>query len=199
MRSQKYFRSMRKGSQCANEHTYQGNTMASAFSHVAIPIALYAAFKSRDVNGKLLVVAMVLSVIPDLDVIAFKLGIPYASQWGHRGFTHSLVFAASVSLFLMLFSKQLQSRPWIIFWFCFVSCTSHALLDAMTNGGLGVALYWPFNSERIFFPFTPIQVSPIGVSNFFTERGLAVIASELWWVLIPALVFGVVGAVLRRR
>ena len=56
------------------------------------------------------------------------------------------------------------------------------------------------DADIIAFKFgIPIQVSPIGVSSFFTERGLSVIASELIWVLIPALVIGTIGAVLRRK
>jgi inner membrane protein len=86
-----------------------------------------------------------------------------------------------------------------VFWLCFVSCASHAFLDAMTNGGLGVALFWPFSLERIFLPFRPIQVSPIGVGSFFTEWGLRVIASELVWVLLPALALGAIGAVISRK
>jgi inner membrane protein len=69
----------------------------------------------------------------------------------------------------------------------------------MTNGGLGVALYWPFSLERLFFPFRPIQVSPIGVGRFFTAKGLAVIVSELIWVLLPALIIGILGALVRRK
>ena len=34
------------------------------------------------------------SALPDLDVIGFRFGIHYGDFWGHRGFTHSLVFAA---------------------------------------------------------------------------------------------------------
>ena len=33
-------------------------------------------------------------MIPDIDVIGFRFGIHYGDFWGHRGFTHSLVFAA---------------------------------------------------------------------------------------------------------
>jgi inner membrane protein len=172
--------------------------MASAFSHIAVPAVLYASFKSDTVNFKLLLLASACSVIPDVDIIAFRLGIPYQSQWGHRGFTHSLVFALSLAALLTLFHRNLKSTPWAIFWLCFVSGASHAFLDAMTNGGLGVALYWPFSLDRIFLPFRPIQVSPIGISSFFTEWGLRVIASELVWVLLPALVMGTIGAVLRR-
>lgn len=172
--------------------------MASAFSHIAVPAVLYAGFKSETVNFKLFALAAACSIFPDIDVIGFKFGVPYESQWGHRGFTHSLVFALSLAFLLTLFHRKLKSKPWAVFWLCFVSGASHAFLDAMTNGGLGVALYWPFSLERIFLPFRPIQVSPIGISRFFTEWGLQVIISELIWVLLPALVIGTMGAVLRR-
>lgn len=147
--------------------------MASAFSHIAVPAVLYASFKSDSVNLRLFILASVCSILPDADVIAFKFGIPYGSQWGHRGFTHSLAFALCLASLLAYFYRQLRSKPCAVFWLCFVSCASHAFLDAMTNGGLGVALYWPFSSERIFLPFRPIQVSPIGVGSFFTEWGAA--------------------------
>jgi inner membrane protein len=172
--------------------------MASAFSHIAVPALLYASFKSDTVNIRLFLLAALCSVFPDIDVIGFKCGIPYGSQWGHRGFTHSLVFSLCLASLLTIFHRQLQSKPWAVFWLCFVSCASHAFLDAMTNGGLGVAMYWPFSLERIFLPFRPIQVSPIGVSSFFTEWGLRVIASDLVWVLLPALAVGAIGAALRR-
>jgi inner membrane protein len=171
--------------------------MASAFAHIAVPAVLYASCKSDRVNIRLLFIASVLSVLPDADVIAFKFKIPYASQWGHRGFTHSLAFALVLAAFCMLFYRSLQSQPWVVLCFAFISCASHAVLDAMTNGGVGVALYWPFSLDRIFLPFRPIQVSPIGVGSFFTEKGVKIILSELVWVLIPALALGSLGALLR--
>src|SRR5215475_10704893 len=56
----------------------------------------------------------------------------------------------------------------------------------MTDGGSGVAFISPFNNDRYFFPRRPIRVSPIGVSRFFTERGLEVLASELLWIWLPS-------------
>jgi membrane-bound metal-dependent hydrolase YbcI (DUF457 family) len=41
------------------------------------------------------------SVILDLEVIGFRFGIHYGDFWGHRGFTHSLVFAAFLVSTLM--------------------------------------------------------------------------------------------------
>ena len=40
---------------------------------------------------------------------------------------------------------------------------SHALLDTLTDGGLGAALLWPFNFTRYFAPWRPIPVAPIGL------------------------------------
>ena len=58
---------------------------------------------------------------------------------------------------------------------------SHGLLDAMTDGGPGVAFFAPFANRRYFLPWTPIRVSPT-----FTSRGTAVIRSELFWIWVPA-------------
>jgi inner membrane protein len=55
----------------------------------------------------------------------------------------------------------------------------------MTDGGLGIAFFAPFDNRRHFFPFRPIKVSPIALS-FFSARGLDVIWSELLWLCIPA-------------
>jgi inner membrane protein len=68
------------------------------------------------------------------------------------------------------------------------------MLDALTNGGLGVAFFSPLENERYFFPWRPVVVSPIGVASFFSETGLRVIWSELRWVWLP---FGIVCAISR--
>jgi inner membrane protein len=66
----------------------------------------------------------------------------------------------------------------------------------MTDGGLGIAFFAPFDDSRYFFPFRPIKVAPIGLS-FFSARGLAVIGSEILWVCLPATI--IAGAVLLQR
>jgi inner membrane protein len=63
---------------------------------------------------------------------------------------------------------------------------SHGALDALTNGGLGVAFFAPFDATRYFFPWRPVEVSPIGVAAFFSQRGLEVFVSELLWLWLPA-------------
>jgi inner membrane protein len=57
----------------------------------------------------------------------------------------------------------------------------------LTNGGSGVALWWPFSSERVFFSWRPVLVAPISVARFFSARGWQVLLSELRWILLPCL------------
>ncbi|HUR80612.1 MAG TPA: metal-dependent hydrolase [Thermoanaerobaculia bacterium] len=133
------------------------------------------------------------SIVPDLDVIAFHFGIPYASPYGHRGITHSLLFAFVYSLLAALLLRTRRAFP-----FVFLCAVSHTLLDAMTNGGLGVALLAPFSNERFFFPWRPIRLSPIG-ARFFSERGLAVLVSEAIWVWAPCVGLGLFGKYVAQR
>jgi len=80
----------------------------------------------------------------------------------------------------------------------FLATASHGLLDAMTDGGLGVAFFAPFENRRYFLPWRPIQVSPIGIGRFFSERGVAIFQSELLWIWLPAAVLAVSAWILRR-
>jgi len=60
----------------------------------------------------------------------------------------------------------------------FLTTASHGFLDAMTNGGLGIAFFSPFDPTRYFFPWKPILVSPIGLGRFLSQRGAAVLAAK---------------------
>ena len=80
----------------------------------------------------------------------------------------------------------------------FLSAASHGLLDALTDGGLGVAFFSPFDRTRYFFPVRPIAVSPIGIREFFSEQGLVVMTSELTWVWLPVVVLFVGLRALKR-
>jgi inner membrane protein len=81
----------------------------------------------------------------------------------------------------------------------FLAAASHGLLDAMTDGGLGVAFFSPFDNRRYFLPWRPILVSPIGFERFFTIRGLVVFESELLWIWLPVALLMAGVWILRRR
>jgi inner membrane protein len=98
------------------------------------------------------------------------------------------------------FRAKIPSLNRFFLWaYVFVATASHGLLDAMTDGGLGVAFFSPFNNHRYFLPWRPIRVSPIGLGRFFTERGFVVIRSELHWVWLPAGLLAAAAWFLRRR
>ncbi|NIM77978.1 MAG: hypothetical protein GTO20_04240 [Candidatus Aminicenantes bacterium] len=56
----------------------------------------------------------------------------------------------------------------------FLLTASHGVLDAFTNGGLGIALLSPFDTTRHFSPWQPIEVAPIGIWAFFSDWGVKV-------------------------
>jgi inner membrane protein len=158
--------------------------MATIFSHPAVPLAIGVALGARVIPPRLLLAGVAGCILPDLDVIAFRLGVPYQSAFAHRGFTHSIFFALLCGGLAAVFARKLHARPWIAFAFISVATASHGLLDAFTTGGSGIAFFWPFGDARYFMPLQIILVSPIGL-GFFSEYGAMVLWSELKWVWLP--------------
>lgn len=155
--------------------------MATVLSHPALPLALSALFPKEAISGKTMLLGMACSVVPDLDVIGFAFGIRYGSFCGHRGFSHSLVFAALLAGGL----TWLGGGGAAVFAFLFLSTLSHPLVDACTDGGCGIAFLSPFANRRFFFPWRPLKVPPIGIRPFFSRRGFEVLRSELKWIWLP--------------
>lgn len=170
--------------------------MASIISHPAVPLAIGLALGSRVIPRRLLEFGVVASILPDIDVAAFRFGIPYGDMFGHRGFTHSISFAVLLGAVFACFSKVGRERRLAVVCFTAFAAISHGLLDALTNGGLGVGFFAPFSRQRYFFPADWIEVSPIG-TGFFSARGLAVLRSELLVVWLPCLALGLLGFALR--
>jgi inner membrane protein len=172
--------------------------MATCFSHPAVPLLLACWFPSLR-RPALVVTGALLSAAPDLDAIGYFAGVPYEAWCGHRGCTHSLVFAAGVALLLTPWLARRCALPALRVWlFLFVAMASHGLIDMATDGGLGIALAWPFDGVRLFWPVRPITVAPLGVRAFFSAWGLEVLYSEMVWIWLPAVALGLVGLLLRR-
>jgi inner membrane protein len=123
---------------------------------------------------------------------------------GHRGLSHSLSFACvlGVGVVWVAFGNVVRfSRAWwsLVLHFSLVTA-SHGVLDAITNGGLGIAFFAPFDTTRYFLPWQPVQVSPISIAAFLGRRGLQVLQSELVYIWLPtALLCGLVFLCRRPR
>jgi len=175
--------------------------MPTIFSHGVAAAALLTAFPAPAVPRRLLTLGIACAIAPDLDVIAVPFGARSGDLLGHRGFTHSLLFAVVVASGGL--AGAIRAWPSIIHrgavWFyLFLAAASHGLLDALTDrNGLGIPFFWPFDATRYFFPFTPVAMSPLG-THFFSERGLLVLLNEIWWIWIPSLGFVVAAVAVRR-
>lgn len=176
--------------------------MATAFTHAVVGGLLGGAAPRALPRARLAVTAALLAVLPDLDVVAFSLGIPYAHPLGHRGLSHSLVFAvvagalgAAAVLGRAAFSRAGVAATAVLA----VATASHGLLDAFTDAGLGVGFFVPFSDARFFFPVRPLATSPIGVEAFFSGPALRILGNEIVWVWLPVLAGAALLLQLRRR
>lgn len=168
--------------------------MATVFSHPVVAISCFAWFSNSSKSRVILITGALLTLLPDIDVIGFFHGIPYEHVLGHRGITHSIPFALAFSgLVAWLLADRAKMEFKQVWFYLFLCLASHGLIDALTNGGLGIAFLAPFINDRYFFPFRPIEVSPLGVRSFFSDRGAVVIISELIWVWLPCLGLWFVG------
>jgi inner membrane protein len=174
----------------------------TVLAHAVAALALGTAIHARRAPLRFWLAGAACALLPDADVIGYRLGVPYDAPLGHRGASHSLAFAAAVALgaaaLLFRGPRPAVSRRRAVAFF-FAAGASHGLLDAMTAGGLGIALFAPLSDARVFLPFRPIRVSPLELTEFFSERGLAALRSELLWVWVPALAFAAVSLRARRR
>ena len=166
--------------------------MASAFGHALMAITIGKTWSIKTTSVKFWVLGCFCAVIPDADVLMFNF-VDYGHFLGHRGFFHSLFFCLFLSILItaVFYKKEklfgAEGLKYILFFF--LCGASHGLLDMLTSGGRGVAIFSPFDNERYFFPWRPIKVSPIGVLKFFSGRGIAVLKSELVWIGIPCFAY----------
>jgi inner membrane protein len=174
--------------------------MPTLFTH-GIAGVLLGSGAVKPAHWKILLIGALCAVLPDLDSISFLLGIPYANMFGHRGFSHSIVFAAMVSILAALLlqrGRPLLSKGSLGYALLFFIITmSHSIFDALTSGGLGVAFFAPFSGKRYFFDFRPIAVAPVNVFRFFTGRHAKILSTELLWVWIPCLTVAITGMMVR--
>lgn len=167
----------------------------ASLGHVAVGMAAGRAWAGAKA-GRAMAAFAALSLLPDADVVGMALGVPYGAPWGHRGATHSLVMAVVIGVAAALLARPTRRSFVTTALLAVAVVASHGLLDAMTDGGRGVALLWPFSTRRIFFAWRPIPVAPIGM-GILSQEGLSVLAWEAL-VFLPLVVYALVPRVSRR-
>jgi inner membrane protein len=154
----------------------------ASLGHIAVGVATARAEHADAGAGRPPFSAMLfwaaLSFLPDADVIGFGFGVRYGDEWGHRGASHSLMFALILGTVIGLLAPRYRRARFRTGIIAVLVLASHGVLDTFTNGGLGIAVFWPFDQTRYFAPWTPIPVSPIGL-GYLSPYGLRVAATEL--------------------
>jgi inner membrane protein len=163
--------------------------MPTTITHAIIGVASAAVLPKKVRSWRIYLASIICSTLPDADVIAFSFGIPYGHLLGHRGLSHSISFAMAVSLVVVicLFRQiKLFSTTWwlLVYFFSLVGAT-HGILDALTNGGMGIALLAPFDNTRFFFPIRPFPVSPIGLNAQNIGWKIRVLTQEMIYIWLP--------------
>ncbi len=165
--------------------------MPTAMTHYVLGFVAAKTVRPSRTTWSFLLLSMVCSALPAIDVLGLRAGIPYDHFLGHRGFSHSPFFALLLSVFVVAVffwrSEVFRRKRWLLVVYFFLLTASHGLLDAMTDGGSGVAMLSPVSNARYFMPWRPLYVAPLG-RGIFSARGLQVLGCELVWILIPACV-----------
>jgi inner membrane protein len=152
----------------------------ASIGHLAVGFLLGRAYEAR--SGREQAVAMTtfagLALLPDADVLGLSFGLADHGPYGHRGYSHSLLFAATIAGIAFWVARKWGTRPWFTALLAFLAVTSHGILDAMTYRTRGIPFLWPFDEMRVTFPWRPIPPAPTGM-GFFSKRGLEVVAVEM--------------------
>ena len=156
----------------------------ASIGHVAVGLLVGRAYESRSIKERVVALTTFgsLALLPDADVLAVALGTDYHGHYGHRGLTHSLLFAALIAVGAFFVARKWGTRPWLTALLAFLAVASHGVLDAMTYRTRGVPFFSPLIDERFTFPWRHIPPAPVG-TRFLSQRGLEVAAVEFVYFL----------------
>jgi inner membrane protein len=167
--------------------------MATLYTHAAAGLGIARLATARPMPWPYWAAAAALPCIPDLDVFSTA---AYGSAMGHRGITHSLLFAlATGAVAAGLLHRRFRMRWWQLTGLFFVIVASHGLLDAMTWGGEAIPFFWPLGGR--YGNWGPIPVSDIAF-ELPDPRTSRSIGAELLWLWLPVVLMVVIAEAYRR-
>jgi inner membrane protein len=184
--------------------------MCSIITHSLLGLGIARAGTRRRMPISYWIAAGILPMLPDLDTPlirwlypgdSFAAAVRRDTIFSHRGITHSLLFAVVIALLTTLALFPRPSLPrWRIWLILFIATASHPLTDMLTNGGSGVAIFSPFWHQRFFWPWRPVEVSPLSIRDFLNAHGWHILMNEALWVLLPAaIILSVIEFIHARR
>jgi inner membrane protein len=157
--------------------------MASV-GHLAVGMLLGRVYPGQTPGQRWIAVAAggSLALLPDADVVGLSLGLADEGFWGHRGYSHTLGFAAAVAVTAFALLRRRIPNAGFGAVLVFLAVASHGVLDAMTYDSRGIAFFWPLLEDRLTLPLRIIPPAPTGLA-YFSWRGIEVTTVELVYFL----------------
>lgn len=169
--------------------------MSSPLAHAAVAGALgRLAAPARRADARFWAAAIFCVLVPDVDHSFYRSG-PDFKAWAmfgtmpqpllfHRGLMHSFFFAALLGLACAaLLRPDWKREGWKLALLLAAITASHGLLDALTNGDLGIAFLAPFSRKRFLAPWRPLPL--VEPWDCLSRRGLRGLLAELVLVCLP--------------
>lgn len=154
--------------------------MATIYSHAVVGLGLARLYTGRPMPWTYWILAAALPIVPDLDVFSTA---AYGGALGHRGITHSLLFALAIgSLAAGATFRRFRVRWWSLAALFSLIIASHGLLDALNRGGANVPFFWPLAGSYGNWGLIPVSDIGVGLPDAWRSRA---VRAELLWLWLP--------------
>jgi inner membrane protein len=167
--------------------------VASVFTHAAWTAIVLRARPGATQRRRVQVAALFCACAPDLDFALAPFSQRPGDLFAHRGLLHSPLFLLALALL-----GALLCTPWRewrtgllrhvgLLW---LAGCGHLLLDLLTWGGPGLALFAPFSEHRFLLPrlLRLVPVVPVGMDEWLGRMGVQALAVEALFILLPTLI-----------
>lgn len=174
--------------------------MPSSFTHAIAGAAVASPLARNPVPRRFWVAAACCAALPDIDILWGRY-VTWGTWLAHRGFTHSLAFAAVVGVttaFILFRDPQFAPVRWRYAAALALATASHCLLDGLATYGTHVMFFWPFSTHRYLLPRTVFGVPGVPWPHSSLGRLARVAENEIKWGWIPSAVVLGVTAWIRR-
>jgi membrane-bound metal-dependent hydrolase YbcI (DUF457 family) len=116
-------------------------------------------------DRKVILAAAIVAIVPDSDFV-LSWGLHLGPGW-HRGFSHSIAFAAGIALVACLVTYRRNLKVFALYW---LAAATHGLLDSLTSKWApGAELLWPVVRHRFaagFFDYLDFDLKRSPLTRF---------------------------------
>lgn len=175
--------------------------MPTSLSHAAAGLAIASVLKPAKATSRYWMLAAACAAIPDIDALSLPLRLPPNDLLGHRGITHSVLFAVGLSAVVTALwfpRERVGDDRWRIWLAMCLATMSHGLLDALSSYGHGVALLAPMWNQHLCFSSRPLGNIGVGHRGVLS-LSLRVAANEAIWIWMPSALVTSLALLLERH